>query len=241
MKMKWINLLALIILSTPSMTFAQIPRKDVLICELPNGDQFILTSKYKWSLYFNPHNGQRSDRESWDITFKKSGSFRKSDAPSGIRWEGFEYKQALIDACAEVGMIAGIPIVGSSYLRADGTWFPPSLLPEKLYLSHPSEEKRESIRNELKVKDLFVLTKYALVFPRKNRLVFEQPILGKESGKQRAPVMAVFKSISHDDGKTWSDPEITEDAEIYELGKSPIEQSFIARPVKINGKKVVEK
>jgi hypothetical protein len=42
-------------------------------------------------------------------------------------------------------------------------------------------------------------------------------------------------------GKTWSDPIITTDAEIFELGKPILEQSFIARPIKINGKKVEAK
>jgi len=51
-------------------------------------------------------------------------------------------------------------------------------------------------------------------------------------------IVAVYQSTSTDEGKTWSDPIITKDAKIYELGKSTLEQSFIARPISINGKKI---
>jgi hypothetical protein len=52
-------------------------------------------------------------------------------------------------------------------------------------------------------------------------------------------IEGVIKIVSTNHGKTWGDPIITtKDAEIFELGKTIKEQSFIARPIKINGKRI---
>lgn len=56
--------------------------------------------------------------------------------------------------------------------------------------------------------------------------------------KSTCPVISVFKYVSPDGGMTWHDPVIAADAEIFELGRSVHDQSFIARPIRINGKAV---
>ena len=71
-----------------------------------------------------------------------------------------------------------------------------------------------------------------ITFETKNDICEDSPLFSK------CPITAVYQSISTDDGKTWADPIITKEAKIYELGKSILEQSFIARPISINGKKI---
>lgn len=56
--------------------------------------------------------------------------------------------------------------------------------------------------------------------------------------EHKCPILAVYQSASADKGKTWSRPVVTTKAEIFELGKSMEEQSFIAKPIRINGKSV---
>lgn len=71
-----------------------------------------------------------------------------------------------------------------------------------------------------------------ITFETKGAYCEDSPLFSK------CPITAVWQSISTDEGKTWTDPIITKDAKIYELGKSILEQSFIARPISINGKKI---
>ena len=56
--------------------------------------------------------------------------------------------------------------------------------------------------------------------------------------ERKCPILAVYQSTSPDKGKTWNQPVITTKAEIFELGKSMEEQSFVAKPIRINGKSV---
>jgi hypothetical protein len=59
---------------------------------------------------------------------------------------------------------------------------------------------------------------------------------GQNAHVYTLPVAAVLQAISEDGGKTWSAPMVTEDAQIFDIGKGWIEQRFRARPVSLNGK-----
>ena len=72
------------------------------------------------------------------------------------------------------------------------------------------------------------------------RLIYEQP-LSKQSGGYyyNKTFDGVYQSFSADNGKTWSDPVITTDALIFQMGKRWIDQCFVARPIEFNGDKIV--
>ena len=81
---------------------------------------------------------------------------------------------------------------------------------------------------------------YALVNrDKKNRLVYEQP-LSKQTVRPdyKKAFDGVYQSFSTDNGKTWSDPVITTDALIFQMGKRWIDQCFVARPIEFNGEKI---
>ena len=64
------------------------------------------------------------------------------------------------------------------------------------------------------------------------------------SGEWALPVCTWYSEnsskmvVSTDNGKTWSDPVITTDALIFQMGKRWIDQCFVARPIEFNGDKI---
>lgn len=87
--------------------------------------------------------------------------------------------------------------------------------------------------------DLIYADLPTFVTPLRGAYVYEHPLWGvpaRADGTHN--IMAVYQSISTDAGKTWSEPIVTTHAEIFELGKSMEEQSFVAKPIRINGRSV---
>jgi hypothetical protein len=76
-----------------------------------------------------------------------------------------------------------------------------------------------------------------IVIKDNGEFISEQPLYDSKIEK----VEAVYRSISHDQGQTWLPGEVTKNTEIFELGKSLLEQCFIARPIAMNGKKIDSK
>jgi hypothetical protein len=239
------KLLVLIGFLTLSTTACAIPRSDVLECGLYDGSKFILTSKYEWSPLnkLNPHNSSGRERqENYRVALHKRGDFLIKNVPVSINYTEIINISSLEQACSEVGVINGVFVTNSSYLSKNDSWFDRELIPEKLYLRSSSKEQTFNVRQTLDVLNAFPQFQYALVLPIKNRLFYEVALstYKDENGNSlpNGKIVAVYQSISTDDGKTWADPIITKDAKIYELGKSILEQSFIARPISINGKKI---
>ena len=56
-------------------------------------------------------------------------------------------------------------------------------------------------------------------------------------GDGNLTITAVYQSQSKDGGKTWSNPVITTDVKIFELGKSPYAQTSAGFPYSYNGKR----
>ena len=72
------------------------------------------------------------------------------------------------------------------------------------------------------------------------RLVYEQPLSRSDRGYiYEMRFDGVYQAFSADNGKTWSDPVITTDALIFQMGKRWIDQCFVARPIEFNGDKIV--
>jgi hypothetical protein len=80
---------------------------------------------------------------------------------------------------------------------------------------------------------------FGYVFPKRGRLIYEQPLSRAIDGYSYDRIIdAVYQSFSNDGGKTWSEPIVSSKAEIFEIGKSRLQQSFRARPLSLNGVKV---
>jgi len=229
----WIVILALL------RAAWEFPMKDELECGLPDGSKFVLTSTYNYSLiaaHLMPHAQSVSERTDYRISYYDGEGRRLDLAPAGV---GYSYGEK----CSYVGMIQGTPIVEGSYRKKEGGWFDTELTPYALYLSGTPSEQPEKIRIQLKH---LGLSPEALldgnILPIGKTLVNEQGLVTyKDEYGNTLPdgkIVAVYQSTSNDDGKTWSEPIITKDVKIYELGKSTYEQSFIARPISINGKKI---
>lgn len=148
-----------------------------------------------------------------------------SDAPTSIvhsRSQGGRHR-----ACAEVGFVHGYPVVNRSFLMTNGKWFDVTKVPTRLEPEY--SQQPPTLRAELRARSLVPANNFAFVVPIGERLVFEWPLT------RRGRVEGVFKSESRDMGQTWTDPVISTDAEIYELGKYEEEQSFVGRPLRYNG------
>ena len=78
---------------------------------------------------------------------------------------------------------------------------------------------------------------FAYIRPLGRRLLYEKPLNRTLAGTMYTiPFDAVYQAFSDDGGRTWSEGHITDQALIFEMGRSWIEQSFRARPLRLNGK-----
>ena len=242
-KIKLITAIAFIFIS--KVAFA-VQREDVLECGLPNGDKFILISKYDYSLAakllkpISRHASVITNRSSYDIQFVSKLSRTQKKAPIGISFTSVDR------VCQGLGIIDDMAIANITFFGLDGTWFDPSLRPSKLRISKVNKQQPEDVRQQLETLDaspaIYADFHHAFILPKNGKLFYEVALVTyKDENGIRLPdgkIVAVYQSTSIDEGKTWTDPIITKDAKIYELGKSTYEQSFIARPISINGKKI---
>ncbi|MES2317828.1 MAG: hypothetical protein V4631_10075 [Pseudomonadota bacterium] len=197
-------------------------------CLAPDGSKFILRAAYDYMPLPLPsgHNSAVSMKSDWKIFYQplKRGS-RRSEAPGAIQFSGPDTMP-----CEELGVLDGVAVVRMSYLRADGSWFPREHIPAKSTLSATPSELPAAQRQEVEAMGVRPAFLFGLVVPRNGRLVYEQPLLTyveKPSGR----VKAVYQSVSRDDGKTWSEPVITSNAENFEIGKLLTAQRYAARLV----------
>lgn len=214
-----------------------IPREDVLECTTPDQGTFILRSKYEFDITPLPtyHHSRVSKRGRWHISFRNSKG-RLSEVPGGVDYHG-QARWALDLACAHVGVVHGRAVAPFTFMRDNGAWssiddFPwPVLDVNLLTVENPSPEQKILLLAGVKRTAFH----FGLVLPVNGVLVYEKPLY---HDKKISAFNAVLQSKSSDDGKTWSVPIVTEEASLFEIGKSWTEQSFRARPVSLNGKPV---
>lgn len=213
------------------------PIEDVLICELASGDKFLLraTSMFSNNARYTPgHAAERINQAPYTAEFIKKGVSTSSIAPTWIPYKG-KSKHVHENACGRVGVYNGIPLVPFSYLMANGRWFNIELIPEKLYLSPALKYQPPEIRQKLEELNISPDLRYAFVIPTQHELVYEAPlfrIIG-----EREVVTHVYKAFSVDQGKNWTNPIITDQSNLFDIGRSRLEQRFIARPGAANNGK----
>lgn len=222
-------------------TACAFPKADVLECGLPDGSKFVLTSKYDYSLFgaAMSHIGDVSDeqnRESFDVKFKLKGILDSVDF-GNYPYDVFDNDLNIGTAhkiCATAGMFNGSVYFGAGYLFSTRTM-------KRINFTWNKKLSDETL--EKQYFDFFHQKKGGLsnvsLTQKGNKILYEQSIVSYDANcaKGFCKVIKVIQSTSEDNGRNWSDPIITGDAKMFELGKSIYEQSFIARPISINGKK----
>ncbi len=211
-------------------------KEDVLECGLADGARFVLRAKYSSSptarLAPSGHVAERVNQEPYAVQFHSRTGAVVGGVPLSLRYVG-SAADAHVDACRNFGMLKGVVLVKSSYLKPDGSWFDPTLLPDRLTLSGAPDEQPPAVRKRLDELKLSPAFRYALLLPDGARLVHEQPLLNLQG-----EVAYVAQAFSADQGASWSEPSVTKQARIFELGRGVKAQSFVAKPLAFNGVKL---
>lgn len=221
-----------------------IKREDVLECGLPDGSKFVLRSEYNWNWIPLPaiHSSRVTNRGSW-VSQYVDASGKKSLPKVTVHYSGIANPDALRGACAGFGMLNGVSLAGFTHLQKNGSWF--SLADFqwgklRLDFTDKLETRNPTLQSMMDSAGIKVgIWRFAHTLPVDGRLVFEQLLSRADRGYiHDFRIDAVYQSFSTDNGKTWSDPIITTDAKILEIGKPWSRQSFIARPISLNGKPI---
>lgn len=235
--------LAMLAATAPLAWAVTITRHDVLECAVKGGGRFVLRAKYKWEPLAEliPADVRTRDYDDggFRVRYVDVRGRRSAEAPNGIGYRGGLRDSNAGSYCRDVGFLRNHPVVGHNFLRADGTWFAMDgeSWPKKLILRDSPKEQKEPFRSQLASR---ILSPYvSIFFPIGQHVVFEKSLVDDNPEHKRKDgnlnITAVFQSFSSDNGKTWSDPVITTDAKIFELGKALDEQSWVGYPSRVNG------
>ena len=194
------------------------------VCLAPGGSEFFLRSQYEYHYFAFGHSQKVSDIHNWTIRYRpKKGHIKSAEAPSQLQFSAFK------PSCWEVGVINGVPFANETFLQPDGTWFQPITIPYAFRLEYMLK-KPPHVQQELERLGVVALSEFALLAPHKGHLVYERPLhrlTGMTEGD--AIVGAVLHSVSTDQGRSWSEPVFTRNAELYAVGKSNADQPWAAR------------
>jgi hypothetical protein len=238
-----------------------LPRTDIIECGLAEGGKFIIRDTYRWDPIAEHLPAVVTtiyDRGNYEVWYVNPQGVIDKNVPSDIKRS---------EDCSLFGSVKGIPIITGSFKQKNSDWFSAKNLPDNLILTTVASRQPALVRNQLYEKALTPATDRAFLLPIKHRLVYEIPLLGDtikfkpkvddQSTKNmdtislmrlgsdpaeyndEQKIMAVYQSFSSDQGGIWSDPEITYQAEIFELGKSLSEQSFVGKTERYNGKSIL--
>ncbi len=232
------SFISLVLVGLAFIVFFGFSQVDELVCEVNQGSRYTLKSKYTWTpLNPNPvFPDTRDNQDDYKVFFKKTIFGRSRDTGSIVQYNQIDAPGSAESLCAQVGVKNGTPILFLSYMDRNGHWYDwPYGFPDSLS-TYTKDGTRPSILKQLDdidgTPDDYRSGRIMLI---NNQLVFELPVTNKSIS-----VTAVFKSKSDNNGKTWSALKLSLTSDIFELGKTLYEQSFIARPIIINGEKIIK-
>jgi len=237
----WIVILALL------RAAWEFPMKDELECGLPDGSKFVLTSTYNYSLiaaHLMPHAQSISERTDFSVQFKPKNSQVLLEV---ARPYSMEYKAIIIESkelCKNFYLLENKYHIHQYIISTTDNSQSEIPAGNLKGLSISLKENTAETQLELFSKSLTPI--YESFFSAtKEGYIFEQALTNTEekcnarlSTDEQCKIVAVARSQLNTSSQTWTEPIITKDAEIFELGKTIYEQSFIARPISINGKKI---
>jgi hypothetical protein len=235
---------ALFVLYAVSNLAQAIGREDVLECGLPDGSKFVLRSKYDYSLIPLPaiHSSRVTNRGSWAAEYVDPLG-HKSRPGASVHFSGIGNTNQIRGVCAYFGMIHGVPIAAFTHMKKNGDWFSLADFPWsklRVDVGYEPDTLSAALRPVMEKAGIKgSISGFGHTISEGGQLMFEHLLSRTNRGYlYDRKVDAVYQSFSTDNGKTWSDPIVTTDAKIFEIGKSWLEQSFIARPISLNGKPI---
>jgi hypothetical protein len=231
-----------------TITFAQVPRSDVLECGLPSGEKFILRGSYTYNPIADmlPHAQSISNRKGWFVEYIGANKKIKLDDPWGY-YPGKTYGRG---DCRELLVYKNRPIVKDRFLNSEEKWERIRVNRDNFLFDASDANKKSAVEKSLTEQKVEPLSEAFMFEESKGVRVYELALRSTAAdpvGKNTDPkkfdwrVAAVFQRKSLDDGKTWSDGIITKETLLFELGKTTWDQCFIARPIKFNGEPIEAK
>lgn len=220
--------------------FYGLPQTDELVCEVNQGDRYLLKSKYMWTpLSPNPvHPSIRNSQDDYSVFFKRKESDKWINTGAFVQYNQIDAPGSAESLCAEVGVKNGTPLLFLSWMDKNGHWYDwPYGFPESLSIySITINGTKPFILEQLKgidgTPDYYRTPR---IMPFNNQLIYELPVTN-----ENVEIKAVFKSVSSDNGKTWSALKLSRVPDIFEMSKKRYEQSFGAKPIMINGERVIK-
>ncbi len=247
MNFKVLVLLSLVVLSQAACGIT-IPREEVLECGLPDGSKFVLRAKYDWdplAQLIPADITERYNEQNFKVSFYGIKKFRRSiDIPiEAIEHTRLGDSGTAKGLCLEFALIRGNAVV-YQYIILSNDYAIKEIKADTLKgISITASENSPTVQSKLvahKLEPLYGTSFFGYI---NGRYVHEQGLAeagqkcdSRAANEKQCLIVAVSRNISTDNGRTWIGPIITNKAEIFELGKSLREQSFVARPLRVNGK-----
>lgn len=226
-------------------SFFLIKREDTLECGLKDGSRFMLSARYLWDPI--------AELIPADVTTRYgSGHIIEYQPRKGTAYEiagTLDYFPGMwspdTQTCSDA-YVAGDIVYGWGMYFSRATGKPisfPDPPPSLRSFYDATTAQPISIDMRVLVRQLSPLVTASVAAG--SRVIYEFAMIeakgqcrSAEDFERKCPILAVYQSTSPDKGKTWNQPVVTTKAEIFELGKSLEEQSFVAKPIRINGKSV---
>lgn len=220
---------------------------DKLICKTVDGGRFVMKSKYKANVlgHVIPHVQKEYDRSPyWEGDFiDYKGKVHESDQKMAAEYGNTEL-YALERACSDLAFVEGMPtgtlgiFIYKGKMRSRYQYFPNN--PFQNFRTELIEKRLTPLATL--VREAGYITTWADLTARVGpRWVIEYTLHKREAGGAHPSspmVAAIFQSTSDDDGQTWSEPVITQQGLIFDVGYPLYDSCVLARPYSLNGKKL---
>ena len=231
MNSRWCVLLLSIILCMQSACAVQ--KQDELECVLSNGDKFVLIATFDYTAPIFSlgcwHCKSRVNETQFKAYFEPKGQKQWPEVASNqidYRLSELKTEEGRQRICSVFALISGT-------YSADGRVLVPG---EKRFRSVPrpySDASKNFVTQMQNQKMLAISAIYLALID--NKLISELFLVrpGDTSAKNdhySRPLLGAGRSVSIDNGKTWSDDIIATDSKLFIIGKSLLEQPGVAKP-----------
>jgi hypothetical protein len=235
-------LITVALLLSATLSACSIRKHDEIECGLPDGSSFILRSSYDWYplARFVPHAAERLNSTGFSTYYRPARGGAEIHAAGGLsRGEiipKYNDIKFIAQLCSAYGTINGVPYILSQHYKPPGAYRYYSInVQDRLFraLIFGGTAERSQFKD---VDESGMRFGRSAIVWRPNLLVMEKSLIAKDA-PHPAPVIGAYRIESHDGGQTWGNPHLTREPEVFELGKPATEQCFVARLVRIDGRR----